>query len=427
MSLRELEISNIAEIFKLALKIPEYQRPYKWSGSSTNRLFSDIYKAYESNLEEYRIGAIILHNKESQDYNIVDGQQRITTIAILDYILSGENDFLKIKYNKFSEKAIMETYRILRQRVSELDEKEEYRKYLLEKCTVVKIVTDNEQEAFQFFDSQNSRGKSLEPHDLLKSYHLREMHSETNSLKLKIIKEWEKRDDLNELFEKNLYPLIKWYKGKYGLKYSMKEIHEFKGIKSSNKYNYGVRVKATNLAIEKINGDGVLEILGKEEVSQFQLTEKLIAGKRFFLYVYHYGKLKDEVEEKIEKFLNKNHISLEKRQGDVYVKELYVNVVIFAADRFGIKVIDEAILKKIFLWAYSIRLVMRLVYKETINKYALGNHERVKNGNIFEMINEMESPKEINLIRLGEIEKYDKKNEKVEEIFREVGLIVNEV
>jgi hypothetical protein len=42
-------------------------------------------------------------------------------------------------------------------------------------CSFVRIVTYIEQEAFQFFDSQNTRGKSLEPHDLLKSYHLREM------------------------------------------------------------------------------------------------------------------------------------------------------------------------------------------------------------------------------------------------------------
>jgi hypothetical protein len=51
------------------------------------------------------------------------------------------------------------------------------------------INVDKVEEAFQLFDSQNTRGKELDPHDLLKAYHLREMkrypyemeHAVTNS------------------------------------------------------------------------------------------------------------------------------------------------------------------------------------------------------------------------------------------------------
>ena len=47
--------------------------------------------------------------------------------------------------------------------------------FLLENCSVSVITMPQERlsEAFQLFDSQNNRGKSLEPHDLLKAYHLR--------------------------------------------------------------------------------------------------------------------------------------------------------------------------------------------------------------------------------------------------------------
>ena len=37
---------------------------------------------------------------------------------------------------------------------------------------MVEVVLQDISEAFQFFDSQNARGKDLEPHDLLKAYHL---------------------------------------------------------------------------------------------------------------------------------------------------------------------------------------------------------------------------------------------------------------
>ena len=63
--------------------------------------------------------------------------------------------------------------------------------FLLNQCSLVKIVTDDQSEAFQFFDSQNSRGKELAPHDLLKAYHLREMGREDERTKIEVIKQWE--------------------------------------------------------------------------------------------------------------------------------------------------------------------------------------------------------------------------------------------
>lgn len=105
----------------------------------------------------------------------------------------------------------MTNYEILSKRINELsaDVQKRYRKYLLEHCSVVQIVTDSEQEAFQFFDSQNSRGKELAPHDLLKSYHLREMNDEKEDLKIKITNQWENvnQDELKDLFKIYLYPL----------------------------------------------------------------------------------------------------------------------------------------------------------------------------------------------------------------------------
>ena len=87
---------------------------------------------------------------------------------------------------------IVTNYEILSKRISELpkDEQNKYKNYLFERCSVVQIVTDSEQEAFQFFDSQNSRGKELAPHDLLKSYHLREMNDEEENQKIRIINQW---------------------------------------------------------------------------------------------------------------------------------------------------------------------------------------------------------------------------------------------
>lgn len=46
-------------------------------------------------------------------------------------------------------------------------------------------------EAFQFFDSQNARGRDLDPHDLLKAFHLREFASHEVELKAASVAHWE--------------------------------------------------------------------------------------------------------------------------------------------------------------------------------------------------------------------------------------------
>lgn len=398
----ELSIVTVKKLFELNLAIPEYQRPYSWNVDSTNTLFMDTYEAYKQRISEYRLGSVILHKKD-ENYNIVDGQQRLTTLSILLYCL-GDRDtgLLHEQYSYLSTNAIINNLEILKKEVSELKEIERlnYKSYLLKNCTVVKIVTNEEQEAFQFFDSQNSRGKELAPHDLLKSYHLREMNNEEENFKIKIINSWENKDqgELEKLFRIYLFPLTQWYKGKNGLGYSSQKIATFKGIKINNIYNYAIYQKASNLFIEQMNNNGSVEILAAKPLNQFQLTQPLIAGKRFFTYTLHYLDLLEKIQKKIKDFHNADEIP-NIRSGDIYIKQLYESALLFFADRFGIDLITDSVMKQLYTWSYSLRLVMTAVYPQTINKYAIGKHERINEGlDLFAKISEMNEPEELNLI-----------------------------
>lgn len=412
---KELSIVTVEELLNLDLAVPEYQRPYSWSTSSANTLFKDTYEAYKEGIDEYRLGSVILHKKDGV-YNIVDGQQRTTTLSILLYCLGEDtNGLLNEEYSSISINSIINNFQILMNKVSELkdDERLRYKYYLLNNCTIVKIVTDEEQEAFQFFDSQNSRGKELAPHDLLKSYHLREMNNENESLKIKIINEWENKNqnDLEALFKEYLFPLTQWYKWRSGLGYSSEKISSFKGIKSSNIYNYAIYQKASNLFVEQMNKNGSIEIMAANRLNQFQLTQALIAGRRFFEYTLHYANLLEKVQNKIRDFSMKNSktnnteiLTPSKRSGDKYIKRLYESVLLFFADRFGINSINDVVMKQLYTWCYSLRLVMIAVYPETINNYAIGKHDRVNNGiDIFAKISEMIEPEELNLIILEKL------------------------
>lgn len=265
-------IVSVREILDDNLIIPGYQRPYRWSTESALTLVSDTYSAFQNKVSEYRIGSVVLHRIDEK-MNVVDGQQRLTTLSIMLYCFykrtknkeyRNMSKLFNAEYNELSTRAIIDNLETITRKISEIDDVvlERYISYVLNECTLVKIVTDSEQEAFQFFDSQNSRGKELAPHDLLKSYHLREMHDDSESEKVQIINLWENTSQkkLGLLFEKNLFPLVKWYKTQDGLNYSVKDIKTFKGIKKNNNYNFSVYNRAANLYIERFNEEGMYEL-----------------------------------------------------------------------------------------------------------------------------------------------------------------------
>ena len=407
---------------KQNLGIPEYQRPYKWSPQSVLTLINDIYTAFKNNMLEYRIGTVVLHNTPTQ-LNIVDGQQRLTTLAILFFAINelGINELssslLDAKYNQLSSEAIVRNLSVIRKRLMgfEKQELESYSNYLLDHCTVVKIVTKDEQEAFQFFDSQNSRGKALAPHDLLKSYHLREMNDESERLKIDIVNTWEstKQSELENLFADNLFPLIRWYKNKNGLNYSIKQIDAFKGIKKSNNYNFSIYNKASNLYVEKFNYEGLYELASGKALNQFQLTQPLIAGSRFFKYTQHYLNLYKTLEKRIFHSFNENEI-IQSGSGDHYIYNLFINILMFYVDRFNINSLTETRLLFFYKWAYSLRVCMKAVYRESINKYARGKSDRLNIGlNLFSVISDMQDPMELDTIILDVVSEDTFKNSKV--------------
>ena len=82
-------------------------------------------------------------------------------------------------------------------------------------CELIRVETNDPDEAFRVFDSQNYRGKALMPHDLLKAYHLREMKSESDSMKAALVENWQEVDDadLDRLFSTYLWRIRQWSRG----------------------------------------------------------------------------------------------------------------------------------------------------------------------------------------------------------------------
>ncbi len=417
-NLKIVNLSELIETYGNQLKIPDYQRPYTWKKSTADTLFNDIYAAMKKN-KDYRLGSLILHKDENGFYNIVDGQQRLTTTALILKALDDESKFLlENEVKAVSFKNIAENYKAIKSRVQALSdsEKEEYRDYI-KKCSFAIIITDKQEEAFQFFDSQNTRGKSLKPHDLLKAYHLREMNAVSEEIKKSVVKRWDNIDEthLADLFADYLYPVVRWHKKRNAVYYTAKNIDTFKGISREYKYNYALYHKRSVIFAEKIEKE-FSDFLSNKECNMFQLTQPVISGEHFFKYVFHYDKLLTEVKNMVKEYHKESEEIPDYRTGDIYIKRLYECALLLFMDRFGIENMETSYMEKLYKWSYSLRLVMYAVRRESINSYANGNNSNIYNGALFSKISEMNKPEDIMKIELKKIDVPDYNKSKYEAI-----------
>lgn len=72
--------------------IPDYQRPYAWENTECQTLWEDIfnfafpdndYSKFDSNSDEYFLGPIVTFKNDKSKMEIIDGQQRLTTLMLL--------------------------------------------------------------------------------------------------------------------------------------------------------------------------------------------------------------------------------------------------------------------------------------------------------------------------------------------------------
>lgn len=379
-------IVSVEELLNMKLKIPNYQRPYTWTRKNVSDLLNDIEEAItESQRPEYsdfayRIGTIILHNPakenngDSEPYNIVDGQQRLLTLSLLRHALDTNFVNSLIGEQKFTDTVsvehILDNYQLIREWLSvDSGRVEKYLNALQQILEAVILEVNDISEAFQLFDSQNTRGKELDPHDLLKAYHLREMIDYPFE-KLNLIRRWEEIAPyrIRELFSLYLYPILNWSRKEKTDAFTANKIDIYKGVSTECHYTYAERVK--------------------KSMPYFQINLPFSAGTDFFKMTEHYIKLLDnlineiktnDLFDKIQKTLSRymKRKSEDDPQfystGFRYAVNLFYCVLLFYYDRFHL--LDEMAVKKLFAWSMMIRVDMDHLGFDTINNYAVGNED----------------------------------------------------
>ncbi len=439
----ENQIPNKAEILSVSnflsiqdVRIPEYQRPYKWEEHHVAQLITDIFNHRDKS--HYRLGTIVIHQNFIKDENvpegkyfldIVDGQQRFTTLRLvlyaLDYITSNSNAFepatraeikklkmlvddIPVHYtNKASIKQIHKNYISALRLLNTYDDKAV--RGFINGCQVVVFYITDITEAFQFFDSQNARGKDLYPHDLLKAYHLREFDPQEIEKQTQIVQNWEdySSQELANIFSEYLYRIKGWSGKKSSRQFTKQHIGMFKGINISKteQFPYIKSLQIAHRFVDNYNGNYERTIDNNEFVYPFQLDGIMINGRRFFEYVQHYKGIVKEFKKKYKisdtsnSFDNEINSSTTKllklvyantkshREGEKYIKALFECLLIYYVDKFGYAEFD-AFVEKAFVWCFSLRFIYQRLGFDSVDNYVLGN-------NMFNKIKEAILPAEV--------------------------------
>lgn len=196
-------------------RVPDYQRPYSWGDDQIEDLWDDLYSAFDAGDPSYFLGPTILIRRKDGYLEVVDGQQRLTTLTILFCVMrdiyftkdkrivnairslvddkyrlrlitqqSYQNqfeqeildkvDFPEKKLAKDEKKAkrLLNAAEIFRDKLESLETRriKAFSDYVFDKVIMIAIVCSDESFAVRLFQVLNTRGLDLSNADLLKSY-----------------------------------------------------------------------------------------------------------------------------------------------------------------------------------------------------------------------------------------------------------------
>lgn len=270
MSKLNVDQKSIKDLFqnsKADFLIPDYQRPYAWENTECQTLWDDIfnfafpdndYSKFDSSKDEYFLGPVVTFKNDNGQMEIIDGQQRLTTLMLLlrafysmfdnmqdaqsiktkeniakciwktDEFGSPDINLLKIDSQVATDKdknefmsilksgtvcigqksRYADNYRFFQSKIDEfLKSYPSYFAYLptriLNNCILLPIEAESQDTALRIFSTLNDRGKPLSDADIFKAQFYK-YFSQIDE-KDKFITQWKELEELSEKIFNPIY------------------------------------------------------------------------------------------------------------------------------------------------------------------------------------------------------------------------------
>lgn len=189
LPLKEVSINELFNGNKATYEIPIYQRNYAWGKDEISTLIQDVYDAYKKDAQKtYFIGTLVSYHKGDMVFEIIDGQQRLTTIRLvlavfdktpineLTYRSRIKSDRTLKSIPKFSDdeldsgmvygyKYAMEAYK----EVVGANDRKGFERYFMNNVHIIHYQVPRDIDLNHYFEIMNSRGEQLEKHEIVKA------------------------------------------------------------------------------------------------------------------------------------------------------------------------------------------------------------------------------------------------------------------
>ena len=278
--------------------IPIYQRNYEWDRLQIARLIEDINSI--GNDEQYYLGTLVTFRRNDGSYELVDGQQRHTTLNLIKAVL-GERDkfnldfqarsecrlFFKelsedidrISYNEKTqnlERGISIIKDIIYETFGTDEEKKTiFKNKFFNHTFIFRTELPKETELNHYFEIMNNRGEQLEKHEILKALFMSEL--ETEIQKEVFAKVWEACSFMGDYIWNNGLP-------KELLLGNFSSLDEIIFL-----FNKEVKEVDQNVTIKELleSNEELPDGFSQEEESKNYKYRSVLEFSTFLLYVYH--------------------------------------------------------------------------------------------------------------------------------------------
>lgn len=314
-----VEILNVEQIFNSKYVVPLYQRNFAWGEEQICQLLQDIHESIKVKDQQYFIGSLVTIRRQDGSFEVIDGQQRLTILALLSYVLQFRIE-TEIHYDSRPEverflqslasgvyasgsdpstshfSAAIET---IKEEIAKIENKDTFRDYVLNNVCLVREIMPEDTDVAAYFEIMNNRGEQLQEHEIIKGILLGKLKDNPKLSKV-CASIWDACSQMDERVQKSFDTNIR--KALFGDNYDSFTLND------SNFKEYLENIDSENMITEGHSLDEILDgkALGnsfskseEEDIPEVDREESIIDFPNFLMQVmklYYNDKIKGNKE-----------------------------------------------------------------------------------------------------------------------------------
>lgn len=314
-----VEILNVEQIFNSRYVVPLYQRNFAWGEEQISQLLQDINESIKVKDQQCFIGSLVTIRRQDDSFEVIDGQQRLTILALLSYVLQFKIE-TEIHYDSRPEverflqslasgidasgsdpstSHFSAAIGTIKEEISKIENKDTFRDYVLNNVCLVREIMPGDTDVAAYFEIMNNRGEQLQEHEIVKGILLGKLKDNPKLSKV-CASIWDACSQMDERIQKPFDTTIR--KALFGEDYDSFTLND------SNFKEYLLSIDSDEIITEGLNLDEILN--GKapeksnnkseeEDIPEADREESIIDFPNFLMHVmklYYNDKIKGNKE-----------------------------------------------------------------------------------------------------------------------------------